>query len=48
MKRIKKKYSYGIVLCRMNKNKPELLLIKKRNSYYFKDFVLGNYNIKKY
>ena len=46
------KKSYGIALIRYNKLKKnyEFLMIKKRNSYAFVDFVLGRYNInnKKY
>ena len=36
--------SYGIALCRFNSNKePEIILIKKRYTYYFFEFVLGKY-----
>jgi 8-oxo-dGTP pyrophosphatase MutT (NUDIX family) len=50
-KRMKNKYktSYGIALCRYNKNNnnnPEILLIKKRYTYYYCNFILGHY--KKY
>ena len=33
--------SIGVILCRMNKNVPEVLLIKKRCSYAFCEFVQG-------
>jgi ADP-ribose pyrophosphatase YjhB (NUDIX family) len=38
--------SYGIALCRRNaqkNNKTEILMIKKRYSYYFFNFVMGHY-----
>ena len=43
------KSSYGLALCRKNKftKKLEILMVKKRCSYQFIDFVLGKYNIKK-
>jgi 8-oxo-dGTP pyrophosphatase MutT (NUDIX family) len=38
------KKSSGIACCRLNsENKPEILLIKKRNSYDFMGIVLGHY-----
>lgn len=40
------KSSYGIALCRYNKaknNRVEVLMIKKRYSYYFFNFVFGRY-----
>src|SRR5437016_6310321 len=42
------KKSYGIVLCRRNEisNKLEMLLVRKRFTYSFSDFVLGRYNRK--
>jgi len=41
---LRHKISYGIALCRFNdKNQPEIILIKKRYSYYFYEFVLGKY-----
>lgn len=43
------KTSYGIALCRYNKeknNQPEILMIKKRYTYHYFSFVLGHY--KKY
>lgn len=49
---IKYKTSYGIALCRFNKEKnyqSEILMIKKRYTYYYFSFVLGLYtkqNIK--
>lgn len=42
--------SYGIILLNYNKNKKnyEMLMIKKKHSYNYKDFVLGSYsNINK-
>lgn len=38
--------SYGIGCCRWNivKNQMEILMVKKRVSYYFLDFVLNKYN----
>jgi 8-oxo-dGTP pyrophosphatase MutT (NUDIX family) len=41
-----KKTSYGIALCRYNKeknNRVEVLMIKKRYSYHFFNFVFGRY-----
>jgi 8-oxo-dGTP pyrophosphatase MutT (NUDIX family) len=35
--------SYGIALCRYNNEIPEIILIKKRYTYYFFEFVLGKY-----
>jgi 8-oxo-dGTP pyrophosphatase MutT (NUDIX family) len=43
------KYSYGIALCRYNKeknNRIEILLIKKRYTYQYYNFIYGKYNIK--
>lgn len=43
---MKTKTSYGIALCRYNpskNNNVEILLIKKRYSYYFLSFVMGHY-----
>lgn len=43
---MKSKVSYGIALCRYNKeknNRIEILLIKKRYSYHFMSFVMGHY-----
>lgn len=43
---MKSKNSYGIALCRYNKEKNnavELLLVKKKVSYYFIDFVMAHY-----
>ena len=37
------KYSYGIALVRFNKQVPEVLMVKKRYTYHFFDFVMGNY-----
>jgi 8-oxo-dGTP pyrophosphatase MutT (NUDIX family) len=39
-------YSYGIACCRVRDNKPEILLICKRNTYSYVSFVLGNYVYK--
>ena len=39
---MKIKRSYGIALCRINKEF-EILLIKKKYTYYFFEFVYGNY-----
>ena len=40
----KTRKSYGIALCRFNaQNIPEIILIKKRYTYYFFEFVLGKY-----
>ena len=47
MKRVKYKKSYGIALCRYNKDKNwqnEILMIKKRYTYHYCSFVLGKYN----
>lgn len=44
---MKIKTSYGIALCRYNKeknNRVEILLIKKRYSYHFMAFVMGRYS----
>ena len=39
------KKSYGVACCRFNKkNKLQILLIKKRYTYCFAAFVLGQYN----
>ena len=40
--------SYGIGCCRWNiiKKQMEILMVKKRVSYYFLDFVLNKYNYK--
>ena len=36
--------SFGVALCRLNKNlQPEIMLVKKKNSYYFFEFILGKY-----
>lgn len=43
---MKTKISYGIALCKYNKEKNnniEILLIKKRYSYHFLSFVMGHY-----
>jgi len=38
------RHSYGIALCRLRPNgTPEILLVKKRFSYEFHEFVLGKY-----
>lgn len=45
----KTKTSYGIALCRNNPNKNncvEIILVKKRYSYQYYNFVCGHYNIK--
>lgn len=41
----KNKYSYGIACCRYNieKSRTEILLIQKRCTYCFFEFVMGNY-----
>lgn len=39
--------SYGIACCRKANNKYELLMIKKKNTYAFIDFVRGNYDVNK-
>ncbi len=46
-KEIKTKTSYGIALCRINSNthEPEVLMIRKRSTYEFSEFVLGRYRI---
>jgi 8-oxo-dGTP pyrophosphatase MutT (NUDIX family) len=41
---MKVKKSFGIALCRILNGKKEILMIKKRRSYYFYNFVLGYYN----
>lgn len=42
------KTSYGIACCRFNnKNKLEILIVKKRYTYCFASFVLGKYNKNK-
>lgn len=44
---MKTKTSYGVALCRYNKeknNRTEVLLIKKRYSYHFMAFVMGRYS----
>ena len=49
MSKNKYKTSYGIALCRYNKDKnfqSEILMIKKRYTYYYFSFVFGHY--KKY
>jgi 8-oxo-dGTP pyrophosphatase MutT (NUDIX family) len=49
MTKYKYKISYGIALCRYNKdknNQNEILMIKKRYTYYYFSFVFGHY--KKY
>lgn len=35
--------SYGIALCRYINGEPEVIMIKKRYTYYFFEFVLGKY-----
>lgn len=42
---MKHKKSYGIACCRYNPDtkKPEILLIKKRYTYYFFEFIMGRY-----
>lgn len=43
------KYSFGIILCRLNKLKQvEFLLVRKRCTYEFVDFVMGKYSTHKY
>lgn len=37
------KHSFGIALVRFSNRMPELLMIKKRYTYQFADFVMGNY-----
>jgi 8-oxo-dGTP pyrophosphatase MutT (NUDIX family) len=48
MRKIKEKVSYGIILCKQknlcNKNKLEILLIRKRYTYHFSEFVMGRYD----
>lgn len=44
-KKQKVKKSYGISCFRINNKVPELLLVRKRNSYNFIAFVFGNYSI---
>lgn len=47
MKKSKTKKSFGLACVRFNiqLNRMEILMIKKRNSFAFMDFVLGNYKI---
>lgn len=40
------KVSYGIACCRIKNGRPEILMICKRNTYAYRDFVHGNYNCK--
>lgn len=43
-KKIKTRYSYGLIFCRRNEqNKLQILLVKKHNTYHFVEFVLGFY-----
>lgn len=47
MSKNKYKTSYGIALCRYNKdknNQNEILMVKKRCTYYYCNFVFGYYN----
>jgi len=45
-KKMNKRYSAGIICCRRGgKEMPEALLIKKRYSYAYNQFVFGGYNI---
>ncbi len=46
-KQNKVKYSYGVALCRFNRttDEPEILLIRKRVTYEFAEFVYGRYNV---
>ncbi|MEM3062018.1 MAG: NUDIX hydrolase [Nitrososphaerota archaeon] len=39
-----KRKSCGIICCRYNRNRLEVLLIRKRNTFSFIEFVLGNYS----
>ena len=46
MTKVSCRTSYGIAICRYNKeknNRPEILMIKKRCTYSYFDFVFGNY-----
>jgi 8-oxo-dGTP pyrophosphatase MutT (NUDIX family) len=48
---MKTKISYGIALCRNNKEKNnavEIVLIKKRYSYHYQSFVMGHYKKNDY
>ena len=38
--------SYGIACCRIKNNKPEILLVCKRNTYAYRSFVFGDYVFK--
>ena len=37
------KKSYGVACCRLNRNKLEVLVVHKRTTFSFVDFVLGHY-----
>ncbi len=39
----KTKRSYGVALCRINDEKVEVIMIKKRYTYHFMEFVSGRY-----
>jgi 8-oxo-dGTP pyrophosphatase MutT (NUDIX family) len=47
---MRKSNSYGIILLNYNKKKKqyEILMIRKKYTYNYKDFVLGTYDIKNY
>jgi 8-oxo-dGTP pyrophosphatase MutT (NUDIX family) len=40
------KFSIGIACCRIKKNKPEILLIQKRYTYAYCEFVHGQYSLE--
>lgn len=47
MQQYNRKTSYGVAMCRYNKNKNnriEILMIKKRYTYHYFSFVFGQYN----
>lgn len=37
--------SYGIAICRINNNVPQILLCRRRVTYEYNEFVTGKYNI---
>lgn len=44
---MKSSCTYGIGCCRFSDGVPEILLVKRRTTYYYKDFIFGKYRDKK-